>query len=827
MHEIPLVDVFTALKSITAAVHRLAGLNLWRETDPNNPRMSAIDSQLACEIVAPPSKGFGNQDSVWRFVHFKLVIPAIIQLRKCINHPLLTDMRIPEAHMNNYFCAWEDLKKQLQSLQRAHELVQELVHLIDTHEHDLEQMKISVERSTCSQQTRKLLSAYLDYLSHHTDSNGIMQRIDTTIRTLTTYANTMCPDYSPLFRVILESLPTEYSSLPIYLQEFIQRSTKENDIVGRVFQSFYGDRRACSYEQVGIPCQAKDYFVGNNMDLFERVLNYCFKQLPNCPIRFDNLESFCMSDILKLYSDWFQRPLVVEMVASGFKGAATEASILICQIINEIVIKTRGTINLSTVVVSSTCVRVGMCPFSTAEKLTRTDRIRNLAIDGRGVLDNLAMAKNMGRLAMFMDIVANGKGHGKDTFMDNAEHMFGESVITVARALFSPEQLCSVWGSSSQYMLNPSQIEQFIADVASVLYATSLNISDHSQEHIFEHEKMTVNELQELAWKCKSCISVKELKKTMEGEQVATLIRNAIECVSSIIERDESSAKSILLLVYVARYFEILRWEPVPIVPREILKGLPVLEYDSNEKCLHVQYVEANQVIKFTVPLENGVQEHVSAEYVQNRITQAQLVYPDYYKLTIQGNELCIPKIGRECYDVMGYDSSRYAGLVVGYGCSVFHSSLQFVQLLSALLGASYAALIQIQKEFFQIDTALHNRHDLASFQTEQIYQAVYNHKLITYADYINTEQVYNRIHKDSRFQHTRDYLSEECTIDTFKRESFDLQQNNTALYPLKFEDKLKISPRSSFFDGSNVEIYMDVECGTDRDPIEHLIKCL
>jgi hypothetical protein len=258
-------------------------------------------------------------------------------------------------------------------------------------------------------------------------------------------------------------------------------------------------------------------------------------------------------------------------------------------------------------------------------------------------------------------------------------------------------------------------------------------------------------------------------------------------------------------------------WSPVPIPIDEIKKGLSKIEYDHTT--LSVVYTEAGNVSTFDVPIHKRTRNNiVSVKYVNKPTKQQWILYPDYYIFRLDNEkEIIIPKIGRESYDLMGKTGSPHAGELVGFGCSVFHSTLQFVQVLASMLEDHNVVHLEqtlstIRENFFKVDPSLHHRIHLAKYQTKQIVEAVIHGRTLTYADYVFKYVPKEEIQNQETHGHTQEYLNcvqdnREPSFEKFLARLTNLQNNFTDLYPRDFTSKAQVLPRVSFYDGSNVEI--------------------
>jgi hypothetical protein len=245
-------------------------------------------------------------------------------------------------------------------------------------------------------------------------------------------------------------------------------------------------------------------------------------------------------------------------------------------------------------------------------------------------------------------------------------------------------------------------------------------------------------------------------------------------------------------------------WTPADVKPTDILKAL-CITYSQNY--LHIKYHEHKKEVSISIPFSksNTIQ---NIQYIQQQATVRHLNYPGFYLISTNTTEnVKVPKIGRESYDLMGTTGSPHAGELIGFGCSVFHSTLQFVQLMIACLvneSRLEETLNHAREEFFKVDPDLHHRTHLAKFQTKQIIEAVLHGKEYTYYDYLKEQDILEI--------HAQDYVKsiengETPTLSFFLKRLEQLQTNYPQLYPTEQEQKEQMNPRYSFYDGSNVEI--------------------
>ena len=265
---------------------------------------------------------------------------------------------------------------------------------------------------------------------------------------------------------------------------------------------------------------------------------------------------------------------------------------------------------------------------------------------------------------------------------------------------------------------------------------------------------------------------------------------------------------------------------PVRIPIDDLASGFNQIQVNEEDgiRTLCMEFREANDSISFKLTKRlDTIDKIVTAKYIALPIQHGGLAYPDHYLLQVQSGQtastsVVIPKIGRESYDILGETGSAHAGLVIGYGCSVFHTSLQFAQVVAAIFGFHEEEHLKtIQSKFFEINPGLHLRRNLAAFHTEQLLRAIQQPTAnsLTYKQYV-LEHHMSLISEDALHKHVQSFVTgsdRDHEFDYYHQRIAFLQYHYPDLYPFTQEEKEFVNPRTSFYDGSCVMI---------QNPINH-----
>jgi hypothetical protein len=528
--------------------------------------------------------------------------------------------------------------------------------------------------------------------------------------------------------------------------------------------------------------------------------------------------------VFDLYGDWYQRPKTVEMVLPNFVGAGQKAAGLVTSLMEFIRDKTEGKVD---------CTFVSLKQRSNEPSISQehtSDEIHGLGITVSSLVTDLDALRRFGRLSMFMECIGNGDMF--DCMGTLVPTMSNQTVLELSYDVWDEESRKAVWGHTKRYIPFDSdeKFDEFKQDISSIIYATSLNISDHLKQLVDccgERQEIVtlVEQLRSLATQCLTMQFNQQLKRFLRKPQNSTILLEAIRLmkyIESVPELNSSECSRCITFVYRCCVGEM---SPVRIPLPDIIQGFPQFNVTvcGDKQTLTLTYRESSD--KTSVSLIAPVQSNLSitAKYVPERINHGDLVYPDYYILSIVDNDantcrtVTIPKIGRECYDILGATNSAHAGLVIGFGCSVFHSSLQFVQIIATICGFHQPEnLVAIQNAMFAVNPKLHHRTDLAYFQTQQLLKAIHdsamdssNKMYLTYKKHVLSNH-FSRITEDALHKHIEAFVTgtdPDHEFDYYHQRIAYLAYHYSDLYPLYLKEKQAINPRISFYDGSNVVI--------------------
>ncbi len=761
VQEISLKDLFATLISVNAAVNSVAGINSWR-ISTGKIRLQYFDEELAQEIPYAPSKDVGNNKSVWSQLHFGILFPVLKKIGQMASPSVLEKIVFSEEEARKYFRFLDDLRQHLDAHRKYIELLNAIVSELSLESRELPKDLAKMSKYTGS------VDCFLTGMIFHLPEFPValceglhgLQRKDNK------------ESHLMLWKSWLGCLPSDIKDLHPCLKDLL-KAARRNDILGRIIQSYYADVYGYSYEELGIPFQAHIYYMEKSVSkheldvsrvptLHQRTLEYFCGELSSCPI--SPLGDVTSAEMISLYSSWYRSPRVVEMVTASFAGAAEESAERIVQLMEDIYKLSEGQLDLRKVTF-------------TTNHLRSDDLLRRL-----------------GRLTMIMDVLAGGLG----------SHLSGEGLRNLATKIWSSEARMKMWGQSNQYFPGEWQaFPEFCRDIAALVYAAALYLEDCQEKSGFKEDGGKY-----VAEKGRSGV-LKDLASLIKGsshyEEIRRLLREHRETLLS----SDGSTLNVPVLQTISMSFGLCKPQPIAIPLAEILRGLPRLVYRDN--VLRIQYQEGEDQGAWEIRIPSSSEESPRVRCFEQNVEQDKIPYPDGYELLwSDGAKILLPKIGRESYDLCGQSESAHAGEVIGYGCSVFHSTLQLVQLIAALLGGKKKVLEEIRAHFFSLNAQFHHRYYLAKYQSAQILEAVGERRKLSYLQWISHHFKTSSLLNGEEYAHTQAFLAsvendKDANFSFYSKRLACLAIRNPKLYPCCSKTRRKLSPRASFYDGREV----------------------
>ena len=253
---------------------------------------------------------------------------------------------------------------------------------------------------------------------------------------------------------------------------------------------------------------------------------------------------------------------------------------------------------------------------------------------------------------------------------------------------------------------------------------------------------------------------------------------------------------------FISTYLGLEKPVPVPIPEAEIIKGL-ALKHLAREGKLLIDYQEDGNAIHCEIAVPPTAAARIT--YHEKAVKDADgIIYPAYLSVRWERKTITIPVIGRTSYDPMGATGSAHAGEVIGFGCSMHHSSLQYALAMAAALGADREGMNRLKDSFMGINPELHQRQALADFQVEQVASAFETGKAITYRDWMNRHDV---AAATADHEHTQDFSAMGGYTPSYRKAFASLAMSYPDLYPAGNETARTLSPRASFYDGRDVSL--------------------
>lgn len=792
----------------------------WRQVSEEDLRMQPIDEELRMERVQPLSKPRDEKlanGSVWTKLHFSILLPCLRKLKSVYtSHPFLQNGVLTMKESESFTDIFPNLIHALRRYNDALGIENEFRKLIQT-SNNKEAFVNNFRDYTLKLKQEENLSFKEQFMCSFYDQI-VASKSDINYNLLSS-----C-DIEQLFHTVLQCMPDKPSDLVPFFQTLLTLAITENDVLGRLFIYYYSVERKVSHTELGVLPQVESYFLNSVLDVYRRVAHYLFFQLPSCPFQLvhnEVPESIPIKTLFELYAEWYQRPKVVEMVLPNFVGAGRKTSKYVINLVEFIRDSTEGKIDCTQCIFQ----RRGKTGQQNVEGL-----VQGLRVNISSLVKDMDCLRRFGRLAMYMECIGNGKL--LDCIGASVPPMNNEDLLSLCYAIWDSKSREDIWGHVDRYVpiVSNENFASFKQDVAPIIYAASINIEDH---FVDEKCKSLVQNLRSLSrYVLDSTNSIQDIRMFLRKQNYCEYLNDAIKYVR-LIEKDidlldnKNCSRSIL---YLYRLF-IADVSPVYIPLPEIYKGFTTfyMEQSRDNVTLAIEFHEAGDRIIFSITRDKKACKKINFTYSPSRFEHDGLPYPDSYILNISDEHsqrsVRIPKLGRECYDLLGEAGSPHSGLVIGYGCSVFHCSLQFAQIVASHFGFYEPEhLYEIQKQFFRINPSLHKRYHLATFHTEQLLQAIHKtdspqiestediiYDSLSYRQY-TLQNFMPLISENSLHFHCYDFVKsdDENSLLIYKQQLAFLQYHYIDLYPVEQGDKEQIDPRTSFYDGSCVKLSFD-----------------
>jgi hypothetical protein len=765
-------DLTNAITSLTGAAKQIAGIDMWRQRQgPGTETLGGIDAELAKEVPYAPSKHVGNPDSLWSRLHFHIMMPRFRRMQSVVDNPVLTGWRLSDKEASRYFRFIKDLKQHVQTYHEMASAIDEVIKHLPAQDNQL----VAVMQATANKpqlrgtQAADFLRALAEYLPAKPTA------LFGTLKVLRDQSKPSLRNYGSCFSSVFETLPERSQLGPVFSSLLKDASRQQasdgtlrsgNQLIGRMLQTYYADKRNIPFDRMGLDVRAKAYFKGGK-GAFERTLDYV-RELSNCPIRPGSdgkAGEVSASDILSLFSTWYLKPSVVEMVTPEYTGAAAEAAERFKLFLDDVKIKTGGIIDLAGEIEAD---------------------------DWTSMRGDDVMLRRIGRMAMAMD--ASGNKPGAPLRMDSA------ILVTFAKTVWPAMQRKEVWASTERYVPNLERgFEQFRQDVATLLFATALNVAYHAVclPGQAEERLAHIATLKQLAWDIKTVDTINALISvlgTPESKSALSYIKDDAIFLEHNPQFHCPNAASGMH--FISTYFGLEAPAPVPIPEAEIKKGLTLQLLKRAGKLL-VGYQEAGSKIQCDVTVSSTAAPPIT--YHEQAVKDGDgIVYPAYISLRREGRSILIPVIGRTSYDPMGTSCSAHAGEVIGFGCSMHHGSLQYALTMAAALGADRSGLNTLKGSFMAVNPQWRQREALAGFQVDQVVSAFETGKAVTYREWINQHGL--AAATSSGHEHTQVFLLKGGYPPSYREACASLAMSYPELYPADHQMARTLSPRESFY---------------------------
>lgn len=559
--------------------------------------------------------------------------------------------------------------------------------------------------------------------------------------------------------------------LPPYLQEKAQQVLTEqgDSLIGRAVLAYLLEQgihpKQLHFDERTARYVAPMHSSAPDRSLYHRLVTAQAEMGELDPFlgHYEEEHSLLLSNFFSLIT-WFGRPHMVEMVIPGLAGAAEPVVHALARLFGDI-IKDGGPDYTS----------VPLKSLPSLQKFYTTQSLEAI-----------------GRLSIVKDILSNDEIPGISD---------GAALRKLAAHLYSLDERTHAWSNPAFYIPDGRKQSGFLSlrqDIVDILYSAAL----------FAEAKNTtsaenIKAIKRLAVHLSECTTFERMRAYIQNHS-----RVIIE-LSKDWEKRFAGHERVRILRFVCQTFGLDPVNPVPIPLNEINKGFAGSHLDRN--MYKLCYQEANEKIEMSIPVtvDNphipSVHYYTRKPHEKPRISTAGMPYSAWLEVAaINGKPaVIIPVPGRGSFDPFGRAGSVHAGEVIGFGCSVHHSSLAIILAELASLGASRGDLDRVTNAFMHINQGKHERYDLAAFQLAQVIAAFEKGEAYTLHDYLKEHP---QVATDSSRPQLSAYVqNEDTSLAWAEPQAARLMFGSPELYP--YDEDALLNPRISWYDGKRVEL--------------------
>lgn len=559
--------------------------------------------------------------------------------------------------------------------------------------------------------------------------------------------------------------------LPLYLQEKAKQVTSGEDdsLVGRTVLAYLLEQGASpedlSFDRRSVRYVKPMHSAGPSRTLYERLVAAQAEMGELEPYlgNFEQEQRLPLNNLFGLIT-WFGRPHMVEMVIPGLAGAAEPVVLGLSALFSDIV--DNGGPDYTLVPISS---------LPSVQKFYDTQSLEAI-----------------GRLSIVKDVLSTDEADdGPD----------GIALRRLASRLYSDDERKAAWSNFEYYIPDDrraSGFEIFRQDIASIVFSAALFAEDDSVSGTVDTEG-----LKKLAERIIECSSMDRMRGVVQS------YGQAINDLAVDWEVRYAKHERVRVLRFVRQTFGLDVIQPIPIPLSEINKGFAGTFLDGH--VYRLCYQEAGEKLEMSIPLPASEQHAHTVRYRTSdshenlRTSPAGLPYSAW--LEISGAEekppIIIPVPGRGSFDPFGRAGSAHAGEVIGFGCSVHHASLAIVLAELASLGANREELERVTAAFMQINSGVHERYDLATFQLTQILTAFEKGEAYSFQTFLKDHL---KLAEDPDRPQLSAYIrAGDTSLGWAEKQAARLSFGYPDLYP--YQPESVIDPRCSWYDGRDVEL--------------------
>lgn len=567
-----------------------------------------------------------------------------------------------------------------------------------------------------------------------------------------------------------EAIDHILGQLPPYLQEKAQQvlSGQGDSLVGRIVLAYLLEQ-GVPHDKLHLDAQTVRYVAPMHSAAPERSF---YRRLVTAQAEMGELEPFLgryeeehsllLNNFFSLIT-WFGRPHMVEMVIPGLAGAAEPVVRALAQLFGDI-IKDGGPDYTS----------VPLKALPSLQKFYTTQSLEAI-----------------GRLSVVKDILSSDEITGMTD---------GVALRKLAAHLYSLDERKEAWGNPAYYIPDDrrqSGFTSFRQDIVDIIYSAALYAEDKdiaSSENIKALKRLAVH-----------------VSQSTSFDRMRTYLQTHSQVVVGLTKDWEvrfGNHERVHIMRFVCQSFGLGPINPVPIALSEINKGFANSHLEGN--MYHLCYQEANEKIEMAIPvmldgaLTATVHYYTLKPHETPHISPAGMPYSAWLEVVRSNDKaVIIPVPGRGSFDPFGRAGSAHAGEVIGFGCSVHHSSLAIILAELASLGASRGDLERVTNSFMHINQGKHERYDLAAFQLAQVIAAFENGAVYTLHDYLKDHP---QVATDtSRPQLSAYVQNEDTSLSWAEPQAARLMFGHPELYP--YDEDAMLDPRASWYDGKRVKL--------------------